>query len=218
MEHISEIVGPAVAGIAAQPMKAEPHNTQAWDALREFKTLGDPQLEHMKREAASFLDDMLCGREPRWISFLGTSGAGKTMLAKLISSAYREKYHLQIDWKTSDTKRLNRFRGGFINWGKAINERMLRGDYDFLDDLKSFSFFAIDDIASEYDKHRALSASKLYDVFESRLKKWTVITANLSLDQIGNVLDARIASRMIRGNSTVVDVSVTDFNLRRQAA
>ena len=180
--------------------------------------MGDPQLEHMKREAASFLDDMLCGREPRWISFLGTSGAGKTMLAKMISAAYRQKFHLQIDWKTSDTKRLNRFRGGFINWGKAINERMLRGDYDFLDDLKRFSFFAIDDIASEYDKHRALSASKLYDVFESRLNKWTVITANLSLDQIGNVLDARIASRMIRGNSTVVDVSVTDYNLRRQAA
>jgi DNA replication protein DnaC len=207
-------------------MKADPVNTQAWARFNEFQTFGDPQLEQMKRETASFLDDMLTLRTPRWLSLLGTSGAGKTMLAKLTWRAFRDQMHMAMEWprtKASQTPsnphgRFYRHRGGFINWGDAINNRMLKGDYDFLEDMREYSFFAIDDIASEYEKHRGLSASKLYNVFEARLKKWTVITANLSLDQIGETLDARIASRMIRNNGVVVDVNVTDYNLRRRAA
>jgi DNA replication protein DnaC len=180
----------------------------------------------MKTEAASFLDDMMNNREPRWLSLLGTSGAGKTMLACIIGKWFFRNRHAQINWpatertKTEATPdgRIIRDRGGVINWGNAINNRMLKGDYDFLDDLRSYYFFTIDDIASEYERHRELSASKLYNVLEARLKKWTIITANLSLEQIGAKLDARIASRMIRGNSTVVDVEVQDFNLRKHVA
>lgn len=176
----------------------------------------------MKTEAASFLDDVQNGREPRWVAFLGTSGAGKTMLAKIISKAYREQFHMEINWPASKRTqtpstpygRIIRHRGGFINWGDAINNRMMQGDFDFLEDMRRFSFFAIDDIASEHERHRELSASKLYNVLEGRLNKWTVITANLSLEQIGTKLDTRIASRMIRSGSVVVDVDVVDFNLR----
>lgn len=207
-------------------MKADPVNTQAWEKFREFDTLGDPQLVQMKREAASFLDDLTNARNPRWLSLLGTSGAGKTMLAKAIWRQFRDNLHMEIDWvrtKASQTPdnphgTFYRFRGGFINWGNAINNRMLKGDYEFLEDMRDYSFFAIDDIASEYERHRELSASKLYNVLESRLRKWTVITANLSLEQIGTNLDTRIASRMIRDNGVVVDVNVPDYNLRKRAA
>lgn len=92
--------------------------------------------------------------------------------------------------------------------------QMLGGDYSFISDVCDYPFFVIDDIASEYVKHRDLSASKLYLIGEARLKKWTVITANLSLEQIGDRLDTRLASRMLRNNSMVVDVDVPDFNLR----
>ena len=207
-------------------MKVDPVNTQAWGELSEFQTFGDSQLERMKREAASFIDDIRNNRVPRWLSLLGTSGAGKTMLATIIHRIYQREKHQQIDWeatKRTQTEncpygRIIRWRGGFINWGKAVNNRMLKGDYDFLEDVTDYSFFAIDDIASEYEKHRALSASKLYGICEGRLKKWTVITANLSLEQIGEALDARIASRMLRDNGTVVDVNVPDYSLRKRAA
>ena len=203
-------------------MKADPRNTAAWEKFQVFETLNDLQLENMKTEAASFLDDMRNDREPRWLSLLGTSGAGKTMLARIIWDWFRHNRHSEINWPATERTRtpdrphgqIIRDRGGFMNWGNAINNRMLRGEYDFLEDMRGYSFFVIDDIASEYDRHRELSASKLYNVLESRLKKWTVITANLSLEQIGAKLDARIASRMIRGHSTVVDVDVVDFNLR----
>lgn len=225
MEHISQVIPKAVA-MSVQPMRADPRNTRVWEKFRAFETLGDPQLENMRDEAVKFTDDMDNGRSPRWLSLLGTSGAGKTMLAKIIYGVFRDHFHMEIDWKATKASqnaecphgKFIRYRGGFINWGNAINNRMLKGDYDFLDDLRAYSFFALDDIASEYERHRELSASKLYNVLEARSRKWTVITANLSLDQIGTVLDARIASRMIRDNGTVVDVDVPDFNLRKQAA
>ncbi len=191
-----------------------------WAKFDQFQTLNDPQLEQMKDEAASFMDDLFNARTPRWLSFLGNAGAGKTMLAKTIWHLFRDHRHTQIDWKRSKGTeiegrqgRIIRWRGGFINWGKAVN-RMLEGDYAFLEDLRDYDFFVLDDIVSEYLKMRELSASKLYDVLESRLGKWTVITANVSLRQIGEILDPRLASRMIRNNGTVVEVDVHDFNLR----
>ncbi len=177
-------------------------------------------MERMKSEAVRFIDDLFNTRTPRWLSLLGNTGIGKTMLAKRIWELFRDQRHREIDWPRSKATemggtqgRIIRWRGGFINWGKAVN-RMLEGDYAFLDDLRNYDFFVLDDIISEYSKLRELSASKLYDVFESRIGKWTVITANASLEQIGEILDPRIASRMIRNNGVVLDVDVPDFNLR----
>jgi DNA replication protein DnaC len=195
-----------------------------WAKFDDFLTFGDPQLERMKDEAVSFIDDLFCDRMPRWLSLLGTSGAGKTMLARRIAKLFRYHRSGQIDWKrTENTKnelalhgRIIRWRGGFMNWGEAINQRMLQGDYSFIADMRDFDFFAIDDIMSEYEKQRSLSSAKLYNVLEGRVGKWTVITANTTLQQISEQLEARIASRMLRGNSVVVDVSVPDFNLRQR--
>jgi DNA replication protein DnaC len=221
MKQIGAILPKAVETLA-RPTKADPRSTRVWAKFDDFLTLGDPQLERMKIEAVSFIDDLFNDREPRWLSLLGTSGAGKTMLAARIAKLFRYYRQGMIDWpRTERTRnellphgRIVRWRGGFINWGEAINKRMLQGDYAFLEDLREYDFFAIDDIMSEYEKQRPLSAAKLYYVLESRLKKWTVITANATLAQIGEQLEARIASRMIRHGGIVVDVSVPDWNLR----
>lgn len=220
MQQIKNLI-PQTLESLAQPSREQPSNIGVLEKFSDFQTFGDPQLQGMKSAAAKFIDDLLSGRQPYWLTFLGNAGIGKTMLAKRIWQIFKVIKHLEIDWKRSrETRqsgtqgRIVRWRGGFINWGKAVN-RMLDGDYAFIEDLRTYDFFVLDDIISEYAKLRELSASKLYDVFESRLGKWTVITANASLEQIGEILDPRIASRMLRNNGVVVDVEAQDFNLRK---
>lgn len=219
MEQVKDIL-PATLELMERPSKELPSSTRVWGKFQDFQTLNDPQLELMKNEAVSFMDDLFNNRTPRWLSLLGSTAAGKTMLAKRIWHLFRDNLHMQIDWERSKATqkshcpRVMRWRGGFLNWGRAVSERMLQGEYGFLEDVRDYDFFVIDDILSEYEKHRSLSASKLYNVFEARLGKWTVITCNASLEQIGQALDSRIASRMIRNNSVVVDVDVPDWNLR----
>jgi DNA replication protein DnaC len=187
-----------------------------------FQTLDDPQLKMMKKAAVEFADDLFHDRTPRWLSFLGSPGIGKTMLAVIIWHLFRDNRHDRINWPASErTKseknprgRVIRRRGGFLNWGRCINNRMLKGDYDFLDDVCSWDFFVIDDIGTEYEKHRALSIAKLYQIFDARLGKWTVITANFGLQEIGDRLDPRLASRMVRNDGRVLDLDLVDYALR----
>jgi DNA replication protein DnaC len=192
-----------------------------WGKFEDFQTLNDHQLERMKNEAVGFIDDLFNNRNPRWLTLLGPAGIGKTMLAKRIWHLFRDHRHGAIDWERSkETEkkgckgRVIRWRGGFLNWGSAVNDRMLQGDFDFLRDVAQHDFFALDDLISEYEKHRELSASKLYYVLERRLGKWTVLTANVTVEQMGDLLDPRISSRLIRGGSVVVDVDTEDYNLR----
>jgi DNA replication protein DnaC len=70
----------------------------------------------------------------------------------------------------------------------------------------------IDDIGSEYKTD--FVDAKLYEMLCRRQGKWTIITANLSLEQLGDKTDPRISSRLIRHGSVVVEVDVADFNLR----
>lgn len=184
-----------------------------------FQTLGDPTLELMKAAAESFIDDMRYGEPPRWLSLLGSSGAGKTMLAKWIKQIFKR----DLDWKINEAatrltqtpdqphRRIIRYRGEYSSWARIA--RLLRdGEYRILDDLCNVSFLVVDDIGAEHGTE--FINSKLYELCSRRENKWTVFTANLSLSDIEQRIDARIASRMIRHGSVVVDVNVQDFNLR----
>lgn len=190
-----------------------------------FQTLRDLQLENMKFAAEQFINSMLQGKSPRWLSFLGSSGAGKTMLAKWIYSVFKDKLDWTINWPASEkTARLNgagekvygqvmRFRGQFVAWSK-IARYLREGEYRIFDDICAPFFLVVDDIGAEYGTD--FINSKLYELCNRREGKWTIFTANLSLSDIEQRIDTRIASRMIRNGSTVVDVNVSDFNLREK--
>lgn len=210
MEQINELIPQSIATLA-HPTPAAAANTPEWVAPKfnwHFETFGEPMLEGMLREAIRFCDDMSAGKRPRWLSLLGSSGAGKTHLAKRICAAFRMGPGWFVEPRTGAT--LIR-PGGFASWRMTVND-LRNGNYGRFRDLCDFWFIGLDDIGVE--QKTDFITSKLDELCDARLDKWTVLTGNLSLEQIHDRLSARIASRLLRNGSVVVDVDVPDFSLR----
>jgi DNA replication protein DnaC len=164
----------------------------------------------MKSAALSFALDMITGRTPPyWLSLLGTSGAGKTMLAKIVSRLFRCNKKGAIVSETPS--RIWYASGGFIKWATLV-QWIREGDWRAFNDVSDDWFVCVDDIGAEHATD--LSRSKLYEMFDRGESKWRIWTGNLSLAQIDQRIDPRISSRMLRNSGVVVDVDVPDFNLR----
>jgi len=98
-----------------------------------------------------------------------------------------------------------------VQWTPFL--RKLRGaEYWRLDDAIDANLLLLDDIGASSDS--SFSLEQLYSLLESRIRKWTVITSNLTLEEIGQRMDTRIASRLIRHNNVCVEVDTVDFSLR----
>lgn len=151
-----------------------------------------PEVQAMHREAQWFINDVVNKVRPRrWLSLLGASGIGKTHLAEAARDAlFKERPSLPIQ---------------FWKWQKVVS--MLRsGDWAFIEYLvKEVYVLILDDVGAENTSPAILSA--LNRVVDGRLGKWTMITSNLLPKHIGEHLDARIASRLYRGNNVVCQVN-----------
>jgi DNA replication protein DnaC len=157
--------------------------------------------------AANFILDVRENKPCPWLVLLGTSGAGKTHIARRIWRWW-DKF-LKFDVLPRS--------GQFCKFPNFIKE-CKGGDYGRTEDLADDRFVVMDDIGAGADP-KPWIASTLLQIIENRLdtesRKSTIITANLSLEQIGEMYDTRIASRLIRrGQDKVVEVNVTDFKLR----
>jgi DNA replication protein DnaC len=218
MEHIGNIMPEVIETMgrltrveSATTAPIEKPSAFSWD----FDTMGDPALSEMLL-AKRTRSVGICGTGnlPAGCLWSGPAGPGKTHLARKISSWFRRNLLgcLRPDNEEGEEWRMG---GGFVSWRK-LTDQLRSGEYGRFIDISTDWFVALDDIGAGHET--AFVTSKLDQFFDSRLKKWTVITGNLSLQQIKDRMDARIASRMIRNGSVVVDVNVVDFNLRKRAA
>lgn len=180
----------------------------------DFQVL-DQHLDEAFKAARQFCRDMASGTEPAyWLTLLGSSGTGKTMLARRISRFFSKYLDCLVDECSGRNERWIR-KGGFKSWPDAVAE-MISGDYSGIKQLRDDWFICLDDIAAENSRVRELSASKLYEVLNARRGRFTVITANCSLAEISDRLDARISSRLLRDKSPVIEFpkEVPDFSDR----
>ena len=136
------------------------------------------------------------------------------MLAKCIRTFFRRHMDGRLrDERFAPAREIRYRKGGLKVWGDVVLE-MVGGDYSGLRNLRDDWFVVLDDVGVEYEKHRELSRAKLFEVLNARAGKWTVITANLSVEGIKQRLDPRIASRLLRDGSEVIDTKAIDYAKR----
>lgn len=197
----------------ARPTKVE-RTTTASTVISEhdfgFKTFNEPILSRMLDAAATFCADMKDDRPPYWLTLCGASATGKTHLAKSIS-----KYFTKRIYGRQFMPRFNHVEccyGKSWNW-TAVVDRLRGQEYHATEALKEDWFCCIDDIGAERDPTK-FAAERLLDVLNHRRDKWTVLTTNLMLNDIATALDTRIASRLLRDGSKVIQSNAKDYNLR----
>lgn len=148
-----------------------------------------------------------CGTLPRILTLSGESGCGKTMLAKeafyLIAERTFRSLELEGEnWESVFSTVYNlaeSWRGG--DW---LNER-----------VRNAFFLVIDDLGAERDSSGFVK-DKMFELLNARMGKWTLITTNLSLKNIAENYDARIASRLIRDGNTFMRINAGDYWLLRE--
>lgn len=133
---------------------------------------------------------------PYWLTLFGSSGCGKTFLARHARSYLRK---IGIDCQ-------------LWNWAKAFPTLVSPGE-NLTPHLCNLPVLILDDIGTGYtlsDKAAELHSAKLYEILEARINMWTFLTSNLNPQQLREKLDARIASRLFRGENEMVDLTQAD--------
>lgn len=196
-----------------QPISLRPETVAKF--FDDFDAHGEPALERMRLAAIAFVAAMCSADTPaHWLVLLGPSGTGKTMIARAINRVFQKFIEGALDEIRNMKGGMWRRAGGFLSWPKCM-DWMMESDFGFMRQACDDWFLVLDDIGAEHTRLRDLSASKLFAICNAREHKFTVVTANLGLDEIGEKLDARIASRLIRHGAHVIDTTGTpDFNTR----
>lgn len=173
-------------------------------AFKDFQTCGDPVLENMLKHAVEFELKVKRNEPAHWLSFVGGTGTGKTMLSEIIFNAVRNVPHV----RSHATLVMGAHK---IHW-PDFSSRVIKGEGYRFDQIKDANFVVIDEMSVGSDKN-GFERDLLWRVIYSRVGKFTVINTNLTMDAI-EALNARIASRMVRDGSIVVECNTQDFGLR----
>lgn len=154
--------------------------------------------------AGKFSDAAAAGGTPHWLTLWGSPGTGKTFLATAV-----------YDW----LRLLPRFRATadtpgprMVRWAELMDDFQAKKDITSrFEALRRSPLVFIDDIGAEHVTSATLA--KLSSIADARLGKWTILTSNTGPNQ-WHEMDARIASRMHRGASVVLECSTKDFSAR----
>ena len=139
------------------------------------------------------------GDKPRWLSIIGTSGAGKTYAAKRLWRYAKDN----SNWQGCD------YFPHVVFWPDFIQELRAGASYAIRNEMKRWPVLFLDDIGAERDPS-GYAAEELNTLLGCRVGKWTLITSNKDADAL-KAIDGRIFSRLIRDENICVSVNTKDF-------
>lgn len=182
----------------------------------------------MYHQAIQFSSDVLTGQEPRWLFLCGRSGCGKTHLAKRIADflrkwgewAYNKHFRSVKDPESANPDLIYSYAQGgpvFTKWAQVIDSAR-DGDYEPYKQASKDYFKVIDDVGAEGfgqdRKPTVFVTNQLGKLCDARMGKWTVWTSNFGLTDFAQTFDARISSRMLRGENVICETIARDYNVR----
>lgn len=155
----------------------------------------------MQAAAMEFLAAVETGQKPKWLSFCGGSGVGKTFLAfETYMAAATLPEMLEHETLVCGAK--------WAPWMKILT-KLRSGRYALADELIYANILFLDEIAIEHDPS-GYAKDALMNILGQRTRKWTILTSNYSIERIGQI-DERLSSRMIRDGSVMVDCDTIDY-------
>lgn len=173
----------------------------------------EPKLAEMQAAAQRFADEIASGMPPRWLTFTGKPGIGKTHLARCLSRWFDSRgcYHMVGGCRVARSQ-------GFAKW-RTLSTDLRNGDWRLVDDLCERYFLVLDDIGADFQGGTGAVQAALDRLIDERIGKWTVLTTNLPHAEVATTLGTRVASRMIRDGNVIIDApTVRDWNLKSRAA
>lgn len=180
----------------------------------------DPALAIVMPAVHRFCSDVLNYREqrdvvPYWLTVLGPSGVGKTLALR---QAFRMLSHNGFLWEI-DTATGDRLpQCAHLKPMEDLRDWEAPGayaDYDLLY-IEDIGAGATIDGTGRAKGAAAVTASRVNELLMSRVAKWTLLDANLTLGEISTQLDPRVASRLKRDGSLLLEIpsTVRDYNFR----
>jgi DNA replication protein DnaC len=155
-----------------------------------------------------FVDNFGTGKEPRNLLFYGQVGSGKTFLCSCIAKAILDKQHVVIyNMAPVLFEMLNNLR---------FRRNLEKIPESFQSDLETCDLLIIDDIGSEFSSNT--SQSDLLSIINTRIMtdKQTVLSSNLSMEDIKVGYTDRLVSRLF-GYYTRLQFIGVDLRIRKYA-
>ncbi len=179
----------------------------------------EPTLVRALDLATKFVADIKAHpfRDGYCLTLAGKSGTGKTMLANAILAelgldAWGECIKISPIIIQSS---LQKFTGRFFDIRK-ISDGFKNGQWGAVDAMEETWLSILDDVGADHDPSK-ITVSKIDRVLRTRKERgrWTLVTVNLPLDEIGSKLDSRIASFVIRDDNKFLEIKSDDFAKRK---
>lgn len=168
-----------------------------------------PALEQVLPAVKQFVSDVIAGdAQPYWLAILGPSGVGKTHILKQAFRMLDRNEHL---WEvpTSTGSR-------FGTRAHVIPSEDL-DDWKAARDYGNYDLLYVEDIGSGAGMEKGsgqVTASRVAELLQNRTGRWTMMDANMTRASIAQKLDPRIASRLKRDGSVLIQLpaDVPDFS------